>query len=352
MATERMNGVAKNVRAESATLGSEPKDAELLAHFLQTGDQESFARLVKRHGPLVQSVCARFLVDRRDIEDVFQATFIVLASRAGTIRKMDSIASWLYGVAMRLARKVQVRGSRRKQHEQRAAMGRRSEMLPPDAGWREVCSILYEELNQLPERQRAPLLLCYWEGLSQDEAAHQLGLPRGTLKRRLETGRNKLRDRLASRGLGLSALLLAVMLSERKLFAAMPAKLVGKTAHNAVAARVAGQATGGISGRAALLAGGVSLSTLGVRLKAVIGLLLVSGALTVPVYYALPAAVNAEETGLGSQTILRNAASPSSNKSQGAPAAGMMPLPPTQTAPGDLPVRQPSLKGLRPHGVM
>ncbi len=156
MATNgRMNGAPRAIRADTAAPASEPKDAALLERFLQTGSQDAFAGLVKRHGPLVRSVCARFLVDRRDIEDVFQATFIVLASRAGTIRKMDSIASWLYGVAMRLARKVQVRGSRRKQHEARAAAGRRNEAPPPDAGWREACAILYEELNRLPDRQQS-----------------------------------------------------------------------------------------------------------------------------------------------------------------------------------------------------
>jgi RNA polymerase sigma factor (sigma-70 family) len=339
----RMNGASRTTRAEDAR-ASEPKDAALLERFLQTGDHESFAGLVKRHGPLVKNVCARFLVDRRDIEDVFQATFIVLASRAGTIRKMDSIASWLYGVAMRLARKVQLRGSRRKQHETRAAFRRRTETPPPDAGWREVCSILYEELNRLPERQRAPLLLCYWEGLSQDEAAHQLGLPRGTLKRRLETGRNKLRDRLASRGLGLSALLLAVMLSERKLFAAVPEKLVLKTVHNAVAGRVAGSATGAVSSHAALLASSTSVLTLGLKLKAVMALLLVSGALALPMYHGLPAALNAEETAPGPETMSGSPAVQISNESLSAPAV--------PAAPGDLPARRAPLKGTPAHGVM
>jgi len=340
----RMNGAAKTIRAECSASGSDPKDAALLERFLQTGDQDSFAGLVKRHGPLVQSVCARFLVDRRDIEDVFQATFIVLASRAGTIRKMDSIASWLYGVAMRLARKVQVRGSRRKQHEERAAARRRNDAPPPDAGWREVCSILFEELNRLPEQQRAPLLLCYWEGMSQDEAAHQLGVPRGTLKRRLETGRNKLRDRLAGRGLGLSALMLAVMLSERRLFAVVSPRLVAKTVHNAAAGRVAGAATGAVSSRAALLAGSMSVSTLGVKVKAVMALLLMSGALAVPMYNALPAAVNAEEATGKRETVSGTPASPLSNGYYSAPAA-----PPV---PGDLPARRSPLKGPHPHGVM
>jgi RNA polymerase sigma factor (sigma-70 family) len=289
-------------------------------------------------------VCARFLADQRDIEDVFQATFIVLASRAGTIRKMDSIASWLYGVAMRLARKVQLRTSRRKQHEQRAAAGRRNEASPPDAGWREVCAILYEELNRLPDRQRAPLLLCYWEGMSQDEAAQQLGLPRGTLKRRLETGRNKLRERLAGRGLGLSALLLAVMLSERKLFAVLPPGLVVKTVHNAIAGRIAGAATGAVSSRAALLAGNVSVLTMGLKLKGVMALLLVSGALALPMYHVLPAALNAEEITRKPETMPGHQQLETSNKPHSAPAA--------PAVPGDLPARRPPLRGPHPHGVM
>jgi RNA polymerase sigma factor (sigma-70 family) len=338
----RMNGASRTIRADGA--GPEPKDAELLERFLRSGDHESFASLVKRHGPLVRSVCARFLADRRDIEDVFQATFIVLASRAGTIRKTDSIASWLYGVAMRLARKVQVRGSRRKQHEQRAAARRRNEAPPPDAGWREVCSILYEELNRLPDRQRAPLLLCYWEGMSQDEAAHELGLPRGTLKRRLETGRNKLRERLAARGLGLSALLLAVMVSERKLLAVVPPRLVAKTVHNAIAGRIAGAATGAVSSRAALLAGGISVSTLTLNLKGVMALLLVSGALALPMYHALAAARNAEESTQKPHATPGAAALKITYESHSMPAVPV--------APGDRPAARTTLRGPHPHGVM
>jgi RNA polymerase sigma factor (sigma-70 family) len=340
----RMNGAARTTRAEAPASASEPKDAALLEHFLQTGDQDSFAGLVKRHGPLVKSVCARFLVDQRDIEDVFQATFIVLASRASTIRKMDSIASWLYGVAMRLARKVQVRGTRRKEHETRAAAGRRNEAMPPDAGWREVCSILYEELNRLPDRQRAPLLLCYWEGMSQDEAAQQLGWPRGTLKRRLETGRNNLRERLADRGLGLSALLFAVMLSERKLFAILSPRLVARTVHNAIAGRIAGTATGGLSSRAALLASGMSVLTRGLQLRAVMALLLVSAALAVPIYHTLPAALHADEPAPNTTTTAGTPASPLFNESHPAQAA--------PAAPGDLPAPRPALRGPHAHGVM
>jgi RNA polymerase sigma factor (sigma-70 family) len=339
-----MNGAARTVRALSASSGFELKDAALLERFLQEQDNESFAALVKRHGPLVRSVCARFLLDRRDIEDVFQATFIVLASRAQTIRKMDSIASWLYGVALRLARKVQVRGSRRKQHEQRAAMRRRDETPPPDAGWREVCSILYEELNRLPERQRAPLLLCYWEGMTQDEAAHQLSLPRGTLKRRLETGRNKLRDRLASRGLGLSAVLLALMLSERKLFAHVPPTLVQRTVRTATAGRFAVGSTGAVSLRAALLAGSMSSLTLGFTLKAIVGILIVSGALAVPVYNNLSAAASALDSGARTGAMRATSIPPPPNKSESVHTA--------PAAPGDMPVRRAPLAVSHPNSVM
>jgi hypothetical protein len=179
--------------------------------------------------------------------------------------------------------------------------------------------------------------------MSQDEAADQLGLPRGTLKRRLELGRNKLRERLAGRGLGLSALLLAVMLSERKLFAFMPPKLILKTVHNAVAGRLVWAATGAVSSRAALLAGSMSVLTLGLKMKAVVALLLLSSVLAVPIYHALPATANAGQT-TRKPTISDTPASQLSNESNSAPAV--------PAAPGDFPARQPPLKGPRPHNVM
>jgi RNA polymerase sigma factor (sigma-70 family) len=185
------------------------RDAELLARFAGTREEAAFATLVARHGPLVYGLCRRVLHNAHDAEDAFQATFLVLARQASAIRKPASLASWLYGVASRLAMKMKSDAGKRRQREQAAAPPAACE--PGDLSWREFQGALDEELRRLPETQRQALLLCYLEGLSQEEAATQLGWPRGTLKRRLERGREVLRQRLTRRGLTMAAGLLAVL---------------------------------------------------------------------------------------------------------------------------------------------
>src|SRR5262245_28043277 len=176
-------------------------DAQFLERFASHRDEAAFAALVRRHGPMVLGVCRRVLRHADDAEDAFQATFLVLAQKAATIRKRPALGSWLYGVALRVARK--------------ARSGRRPppgpEGLPmtaPDASTAltvaELQSGIDEELGRLPERCRAPLVLCYLQGQTQDEAARQLGWSKATLRRRLGRGRELLRLRLARRGLSLS----------------------------------------------------------------------------------------------------------------------------------------------------
>jgi RNA polymerase sigma factor (sigma-70 family) len=219
----------------------------LLQRFASGREEVAFAALVRRHGPLVLGVCRRLLQDSHEAEDAFQATFLVLASKAGTIRKQASVGSWLFGVATRLATRMRTRAARRR------ALERRTVTMPAtdpaaDVTWGELSRGLHEEVNRLPETYRAPLLLCYWEGNTQDEAAGRLGWPRGTLKRRLERGRELLRGRLARRGLTLSAALIALMLSERQAGAAVPSALAARTVQSAARfAAIRGAAAPGIS---------------------------------------------------------------------------------------------------------
>ena len=182
-------------------------DQELLRRFLDQHDEPAFDALVRRHGPMVLDVCRGVLPNEADVEDAFQATFLILARKAGSIRKTASLASWLHGVAYRTAWKVRTDFARRRKYEDRAP--------PPapdgtadDLAWREVRQILHQELNALSERFRAPLVLCYLEGRTQDEAAALLGLAKSTLKERLERGRALLRARLIRRGLGTAGLLI------------------------------------------------------------------------------------------------------------------------------------------------
>ena len=219
---------------------------------------------MQRHGPLVLNVCRRLLHQEQDAEDVFQATFLLLARKAGSIRWRDTVAPWLHAAAHRLALKARAEAMRRRRQEAEAAR-RRAASPGDDLSWREAAAILEEELGRMPERYRAPLLLCCWEGKARDEAARLLGWTAGAVKGRLERGRQLLRKRLVRRGVTLPAGLMAVGLAR----GGVPAALAGSTVRLAVAA---------ISGTAGVIPPAVATLT-GVGLRAtkakVVGLLLV-----------------------------------------------------------------------------
>src|SRR5262249_43068084 len=158
--------------------------------------------LVARHGALVLHVSRQMLRHEQDAEDAFQAAFLVLAKKAATIRKGESVAGWLYGVAWRCAARLRRDLAQRQQRERAAAPSAAGE--PPDPSWREVQEVLHEELARLPEKYRAPLVLCFLEGRTQCEAARQLGWGEQVLRGRVDRGREHLRQRLARRGITLS----------------------------------------------------------------------------------------------------------------------------------------------------
>jgi RNA polymerase sigma factor (sigma-70 family) len=185
-------------------------DAELLERFAAQRDEAAFAALVKRHGPMVLNVCRSILRHEQDAEDAFQATFLVLARKANAIRQPGALAGWLHEVAHHAALKAQANAVRRRAQERRAA--------PPaaanpalDMTLRDLQRVLHEELRRLPEKYRLPLVLCYLEDRSREEAASQLGWSKGTVRGRLERGRERLRRRLMSRGVALSGLLCAAV---------------------------------------------------------------------------------------------------------------------------------------------
>src|SRR6266480_335314 len=155
--------------------------------------------LVRRHGPMVLRVCQRLLHNWHDAEDVCQATFLVLASKAASGHWQASVAGWLHQVAYHLARKAQAAAVRRGVHERHVVDRPVPDLLETITG-RELQAVLDEELARLAEKYRAPLVLCYLEGATRDEAARQLGWALGTLKSRMERGRELLRIRLARRG--------------------------------------------------------------------------------------------------------------------------------------------------------
>src|SRR5579871_4293909 len=148
-------------------------DAELLARFVKSRDEDAFAALVERHGSLVRGVVRRALGDAAAVDDIVQATFLVLARNAGTIRRRQSLSAWLHGTAHRLAIKHQAQESGRRGRERRAA---KSESLNAEQAWHELHAVLDDEIQKLPEALRGPLFLCYFDGRTQDEAARQLAL--------------------------------------------------------------------------------------------------------------------------------------------------------------------------------
>ncbi len=197
-------------------------DDQLLRRFLKGGASDAecaFRALMERHGPMVFGVCRRVLSNHHTAEDAFQATFLVLIRRAGSIGRQEKLANWLYGVAFRAAKEVKRRESRREQRE-RAAFDLSRADTPSDLDRLELPSILDEELCRLPGRYRAALVACEFEGKSRREAAHQLGVPEGTLSSHLARARKLLRDRLERRGFEASAWPLARL--SRDLVSASP----------------------------------------------------------------------------------------------------------------------------------
>ncbi len=175
-------------------------EGELLERFVRGHDEAAFEAIVTRHGPMVLGVCRRLLRDPNDVDDAFQATFLVLVRKAGSLRSRELLGNWLYGVAFRVANRARVVGARRAARTplgsdalQKAAAEPEPEPLP----W------LHEEVRRLPEKYRALVLLCYFEGLSHEEAAHRLGCPIGTVKGRLSRAREMLRKRLVRRGVSI-----------------------------------------------------------------------------------------------------------------------------------------------------
>ncbi|HEY3964319.1 MAG TPA: sigma-70 family RNA polymerase sigma factor [Planctomycetaceae bacterium] len=208
-------------------------DPKLLARFSRNADEEAFSELVRRHGPLVLGVCRRILGDVHAADDAFQAVFLVLAKRSGTIHKPELLANWLYGVACRIARKARTKMRRDATRERGAVkVSQQDEWL--DVEWTELKQALDEEVSQLPEKFRAPLVLCYLQGQTNAQAAEQLGWPPGSISERLAQAREMLRRRLNRRGMNLTAALLAVLLSQKVASAAVSPVLISATVQTAI----------------------------------------------------------------------------------------------------------------------
>src|SRR5262245_5115699 len=209
--------------------GVEPDDARLLASFAARRDADAFATLVRRHGPLVRGVCRRWLRDAADVDDAFQATFLVLVRRADTIVHPAQLAGWLHGVARRTARSLRNRLLR---HRRRfAANVDLATTQAPPTPYAEFSRWLDDEINRLPDKYRLPVVLCHLQGCSRREAARLLACPEGTLSVRLARALDLLRRRLTRRGIvpAAAAALLAPAAAE-----AVPPLLLRATVRAAV----------------------------------------------------------------------------------------------------------------------
>ena len=211
-------------------------DGQLLDRFLdRRGDEEAaevaFAALVERHGPMVLRACRARLGDEHDAQDAFQATFLILARKAGSIRKHESAASWLLGVARRVASCARRAAAVRRAKERKAAGGKVD--LVAEADRSDLVPAVREEVGDLPEKYRTPLMLCLLDGLTHEQAATRLGWPVGTVKTRVRRAKDRLRVALTRRGLAPSLGAIAAALSAQQA-SAMPATLVRATTRAAL----------------------------------------------------------------------------------------------------------------------
>jgi RNA polymerase sigma factor (sigma-70 family) len=262
MRERRLGNVLHHVRTLAAGPQAEGlSDPELLERFARCRDEAAFEALVKRHGQMVLGVCRRVLRHTQDAEDACQATFLVLARKAATLRQGEALGSWLYRVAHHIALKARGVVARRTAGEVPAAKPQAD--ATEEVSWREALAVLDQELARLPAGYRAALVLCYLEGRTQDEAARQLGWSLGTLRGQLERGRAKLRARLLRRGIGLPVTLLGVVLGQGEGSAVSASTIVTAARHFAtgdpagVSARVAAWAEHGARG---MVSGNIKLA--------------------------------------------------------------------------------------------
>ena len=246
MATAKLSTLVTRLqRRLSAPSDPDTTDADLLARFLSNRDEEAFALIVRRHGPMVFGVCRRVTGNHHLAEDAFQAVFVVLAAKAGAVRPRSALPAWLYGVAYRTALRARTMSDRRRRHLARSqGSGVRSQngepvadsSLSPDSCLltTELAAILDEEIARLPEHLRLAVVLCELEGHSRKDVASRLGIPEGTLSSRLAAARKALAIRLRQRGIALSAAGLSVALAQVA-SASVPADLAARAVAAAIA---------------------------------------------------------------------------------------------------------------------
>jgi RNA polymerase sigma factor (sigma-70 family) len=215
-------------------VGAGHSDADLLERFLTHGDAGAFEALVGRHGPMVLSVCREILREPHDAEDAFQATFLVLVKKGGTVRERDALAGWLHKVAHRVAIQANTAAARRRTLERRVGQMAVATVADGPAASEDRLPALHEEIARLPEKLRLAVVHCDLEGMTQAQAAAQLHWSERTIHFRLAEGRARLKRRLARRGLAPDGATLGTVLL-REARAAVPAAWSEATVRAALA---------------------------------------------------------------------------------------------------------------------
>jgi RNA polymerase sigma factor (sigma-70 family) len=293
MSIARQNSFIRRPRGDlAAGEPSDLSDAELLDRWLALRDEAAFEVLLWRHGPMILGVCRRVLGNDADAEDAFQAAFLLLVRKAAAIRRHGSVAAWLFQVAYRVALRARQRDSKRGARET-GGVEQLADESPDDALWRDVRPVLDDEISRLPAKYRVPVVRCYLEGCTNEEAAAELGCPVGTVYSRLAWARERLRSRLLRRGVTLTAAGLGVLLANGAVPAAVPPALAETTLHAAFA-YAAHPAAADVSAGAAALTKGELRSMFFARLKVgaavVLALVLCGGAGGLAFYGAAEAA--------------------------------------------------------------
>jgi RNA polymerase sigma factor (sigma-70 family) len=220
-------------------------ECQLLERFASDRDELAFGALLARHGPMVLGVCRGVLDDPNDVDDAFQATFLVLVKKAGALRDGDRLAQWLYGVARKVSLRARSAANRKKARERPGAEEAADPHPTLDADLRELQSLIREEVDRLSSNDRMAVVLCYLEGLTHEEAADRLGWPVGTVKGRLSRARDKLRERLTRRGVALPAAAVASTIASNA-SAAVPPALIRSTTLAAIELATGKTLTAGI----------------------------------------------------------------------------------------------------------
>jgi RNA polymerase sigma factor (sigma-70 family) len=275
MATAPAGTLLRHVQKLASDYGVQQwSDRQLLEDFTSRRSESAFAALVGRHGPMVLRVCRRVLRHEQDAEDALQATFLVLARHTAAIQKRDALAAWLHGVAYCTAMKAKRTAARRRRHE--ALLQTFASRAAPSPAWDDVQAVLDEEVQRLPPCFREAFVRCVLEGQGGAEVAAALGCQAGTVKSRVSRARRLLQQRLARRGIELSALLAALSVAESAGRAAVPPTLVRAAVGLGLLAAAGSPAAGVIPPHVATLAAGVTPATSLTQAKIAIAVLVVA----------------------------------------------------------------------------